>query len=363
MILSGILVNIVAQDYHDDKNHGLFFNDLYVTPSFHTGLVLPEYQYFLYLIEDHVRSVGLNISKRTWGKNDWEQLYRYPEYGFSLFYSTLGNDSVFGREIALCPFFKYHIFSRHRFSVDNQIGLGISYVTRKFDLEENYSNIAIGSNLNIHFNFRLDLSYQLLQRYRVHTGIAFDHFSNANMQEPNVGINYLTSYIGFGYRIGQGSNQQIHELEPHKRDLHLELTYAFGGKRTRAFQSTFFFTSSAAVEMKWKPFRVLHIGLGADLFYDSSTETEMLALNLTGHKGHYDFRTGLHISQEVLYNKISLIIQEGIYLFLIDRINHKTMYNRGMVRYALTDHIMVSISMKSHLHILDYPEIGLGYRF
>jgi hypothetical protein len=183
------------------------------------------------------------------------------------------------------------------------------------------------------------------------------------MKEPNIGINCLTSYVGFGYCLGNSSHPRDHVLKPHERDYRLELTYAFGGKRTRAFQSTFYYTSSGTVELKWEPYRVLHVGIGADLFYDSSTETEMLALDLTDYRKVYDFRTGIHISQEIIYNKVSLIVQEGIYLFLTDRVNHKIMFNRGIVRYAISDHFMVSISMKSHLHILDYPELGLGFRF
>ena len=340
-----------------------FLDDLYVTATYHKGFVLPEYKYFLYIVEDPVQSLGLNFSRRTTGKNDWEQLYSYPEYGLTVFYSTLGNDNVYGSEIALLPFFNYPIFSKKRVSVDNQIGLGISYVTRKFDLEDNYQNIAVGSKLNMHFNLRLEVKIQVLKRYQLHTGLSFDHFSNANMQEPNIGINYITSYAGIGFLVGNSSHPQVHELTPHRKDHGLELIYSFGAKHTRAFQSTTFFTSSGTVEFKWDLFRVFHVGVGADLFYDSSTETEMQALHRTGFKDYYDFRTGLHLSQEFVYNRVSLIVQEGIYLFLTDRVNNKIMYNRGIVRYKISDHWFVGISMKSHLHILDYPELGLGYRF
>jgi hypothetical protein len=340
-----------------------FPNDLYITANYHKGYILPEYKYSLFIVENYVHSMDLNITKITTGKNDWEQLYHYPVYGFSLFYSTLGNDAVNGKEIAVFPFFNLSIFSRNRFCIDNQIGIGIGYVTRKFDMEDNYRNIAVGSNFNMHFNYRLGLKYQLLDKMQLQTGISFDHFSNGNMQEPNLGLNYLTSFIGVGYRIGNSSPKQVRVFSPHQKDHWFELIYSIGGKHARAFQSKFYFTSSGTVEFKWEPVRVFRVGIGADMFYDSSTETEMAALNLTDHKNYYDFRTGIHLSQEIVYNKISLIIQEGIYLILTDRVNQNIMYNRGIVRYRVTDHILLSIAMKSHLHILDYPEFGLGYRF
>jgi hypothetical protein len=354
---------VSGQDNKIDHQQTHFFDNLFVTAIARKGFALPEYEYFLYTIDDYVQSVGLTVSRRTTGKNDWEQIYGFPEYGISLFYSTLGNDMVYGREIALYPFFKLHILSRNRFSFDSQIGLGLSYVTKKFDMEENYRNIAVGSHLNIHFNFGLDFNYLLMKKYRLYAGISFDHLSNGNLQEPNIGINSLTSYLGLGYLVGKSYQPPLHPLKPHWKDFDFEFVYYIGGKYTRAYQSIFYFTSSGTVELKYEPFRVLHVGIGADIFYDSSTEREMTVLQLGEYKENYDFRSGIHLSQEIVYNRMSLIIQEGIYLLLTDHVKHNTMYNRGIIRYYITDHIMVNISMKSHLHVLDYPELGFGYRF
>jgi hypothetical protein len=354
---------VSAQDNKTDHQQPDFFDNFFVTATVQKGFALPEYEYFLYTIEDYVQSVGLSISKRTAGKNDWEQIYGFPEYGISLFYSTLGNDRIYGREIALYPFFKYPIFSRNRFSINNKIGVGLSYVTKKFDLEENYQNIAVGSHVNIHFNFGLDFRYLFQKKYQLQTGISFDHLSNGNLQEPNLGINSVTSYLGLGYLIGNSSQPTLHTLKPHRKDFGVEFVFYIGGKYTRTYQSIFYFTSSGTIEFKYEPLRVLHLGVGADLFYDSSTEREMQVLQLGDFKEKYDFRTGIHFSQEIVYNKVSLIIQEGVYLFLTDQVKYNTMYNRGIIRYRIGDHVLINISLKSHLNVLDYPELGLGYRF
>ena len=363
LISTGSLFLVAAQENYTKNDHPDFFDHLSITATAHKGFVLPEYEYFLFVVQDYVQSVSLNFSKRTTGKNDWEQLYRFPEYGISLFYSTLGNDQVYGREIALFPFFKYHLYSRKGFSFDHQVGLGIGYVTKKFDMEENYRNIAVGSHMNIHFNFGLDLKYLLAKKYQLCTGISFDHFSNGNLKEPNLGINSLTAYLGLGYIVGNSYQPVEHALEPHRKNHHIELIYSIGGKYTRLYESIYYFTCSGTVEYKYEPFQIFHVGIGADIFYDSSTERVMNALQLGDYKKKYDFRTGIHVSQEIVYNKVSLIIQEGVYLLLVDNVEHNIMYNRGIVRFRLTDHILVNISMKSHLQVLDYPELGLGYRF
>src|SRR5689334_9004310 len=76
-------------------------DNLSLTTYYHFGYVLPEYTNLLYIVDQPVRSLTLNISKKTRGKNDWEKIYNYPEYGFSFFYSTLGNNEIHGKEFAI----------------------------------------------------------------------------------------------------------------------------------------------------------------------------------------------------------------------------------------------------------------------
>ncbi|MEX1238856.1 MAG: acyloxyacyl hydrolase, partial [Cyclobacteriaceae bacterium] len=289
--------------------------------------------------------------------------YNYPEYGLSLFYSTLGNDRIHGREISIFPYFRLDIISGKRFDLYNETGIGLAFVSRKFDLQENPLNIAVGSHVNIHFNLKFGFQYKTAGRLKLHSGLSFDHFSNSNAREPNLGLNYATLYAGVKYRLGEQSEKMEHLLEAPERSYHYEFIYSAGGKHPRAVGSDLYFTSSATFEFKWEPFRVLHFGVGADLFYDTSTEAEMLTLELKNYRGLFDFRSGIHFSQEFVYNKFSLIIQEGIYLLLRDEVDQNIMYNRGIMRYRISNRFFVQLAMKSHLHILDYAELGLGIRW
>jgi hypothetical protein len=342
-----------------------FIDNLSIAANYHYGFVVPEYSNFLYLVDAPVYSSALSVTKKTSGKNDWEIIYNYPEYGFSLFYSTLGNDDVHGREIAVYPFFKLNIISGKRFNFYNQTGLGFGYVTRKFDLKKNYLNVAVGSHVNFHFNLQFGTSYQLAKKIQANAGISFDHLSNANSKEPNLGINYITGYAGLSYLLGNWIERQANEVTQHQPKHHFEFIYSAGGKHPSGPDPKTYFTSSATFEFKWQPFRVLRLGIGADLFYDTSTKTEILALYepQLDYRKSYDYRSGLHISQEFVYNKLSLILQEGIYVLLKDEVNQRVMYNRGIVRYQVGEHVFIQLAMKSHLHVLDYPEFGLGWKW
>ena len=319
----------------DQKNPWDFRADV------HFGFVIPEYQHFNYLVEKPIQGIELCLHKASRGRNFWEQLYRYPEFGFSLFASSLGNNEVFGHEIALYPYIQTPLIRKDKFQFSTTFGF----------------------HFNIHFKLKLSTHYDISPLFRINAGLSFIHFSNANMAEPNLGVNLFTAHAGVNYRIRERLPYIEHELKAHEPKHEFSFIYALGGKHTRALQTDVYFTSSFSTEYKYHFKRKFHFGAGLDLFYDSSTETEMSANGHTNHKSSDDFRTGIHLSQEVVFERFSFILQEGFYVGLVDQVNGKSIYNRGILRWKINPHWMMSISMKSHLHILDYPELGFGYYF
>lgn len=330
--------------------------------NFHSGYNLPEYPFISSITENYIHSLDICLYKETFGKKEWEQLYNYPDYGISFFYSTLGNDEVFGREFSATYFSKIYFFSTNRFRLFNRTGIGINYVNREFDLKDNYLNVAVGSKVNIHFNFRIGASYQLSDKFGFNTGLSFNHFSNANTSEPNLGINYLTGYGGLNYSLGKKDEKKIHKLSDHQKKNTSILFASIGGKRARALVSDYFFTSSLSYQFNRAFNRKFLFGFGTDLFYDSSVETSLTKFNRDFKKSD-SFQTGIHISESIVLNKFTLSLQEGIYLLLNEQVENYRIYSRGIAQYQFTDHFLMRIAMKSHIHILDYPEIGFGYKF
>ena len=339
-----------------------FIKNSTISAHFHRGYAIPEYSFVNYLTNDYIQSITLDFAKQTTGKNEWERLYNYPEYGFSLFYTNLGNDKVLGKALAANYFFKVNFISTEKWRVFNQTGIGLGYITKKFDLVENYQNVGIGSNFNVHFNFRIGSSYQITERWKANIGLALDHFSNGNTADPNLGLNNFTLFTGVQYAVGEIEKKNEMALSPHVSKNNYELILSFGGKQTRALSSKFFYTSSLSGGINREFFRGFHFGIGADVFFDQSIKTQMESRGEIFSSSD-DFQTGLHISQEFVYNRFSLILQEGIYLGLINKGIKKTMYNRGIVQFQLNEHLLLRLAMKSHLHILDFPEIGIGIKW
>ena len=359
IILLFILINLSFKT----EGQSSFFDNKLLRADIHYGFVLPEYQDINYLVNKPINSIEISLLKKTTGKNYWEQIYKYPEFGITCSFTTLGNKNVFGNEFGLFPFVQTYLIRKPKFQLTHQFGIGVGYATKKFDIVSNYENISVGSNLNIHFNVKVGTKILLTDKISLNSGLSFTHFSNANMAEPNLGLNMFTAYAGLNYALGQQTDFSKIELEKHQSKHEFAFIYALGGKHTRALQLTTYFTSSFSTEYKFHWKKKFHFGGGLDLFYDSSTKVEMNSPNSETYQSIYDLRTGIHFSQEVVYNNFSFILQEGFYIGLTDHVNQKRMYNRGILRYKFNDRFLVSFSMKSHLNILDYPEIGFGYYF
>lgn len=338
-----------------------FSDNLKISGNYQWGYALPEYSFVAYFTDSYVNGGELNLTKETTGKNYWEKLYNYPEVGLSFFYTTLGNDSLFGNAYALNYFFKLKVISRRKFSFYNRTGIGLGYLTKHFDLTTNKSNVAIGSHINVHFTFKWGINYKFSERWVLNGGLSFDHFSNGNSVDPNRGLNNFTGFMGIEYYLGQQTEKKNPEPDDFSKENYWEIFIGIGGKQPRSLSSGYFLTNSLSVSLTRSFFRAVHFGVGADLFYDSSIPGVLNDLGQS-YKPQDSFQTGVFISQQFIYNRIRIGLVEGSYLGLKNKLYHKPIYTKAFIQYAATNRFSVRITMKSHLHILDYPELGIGIK-
>lgn len=332
----------------------------FVRGNYHYGILLPEYSVVNYTSNDYIRGFEVNLIHQTKGDDIWQRLYRNPTYGVSFFYSTMGNKEVYGDQYTLYPFYGLHFVQRPRFTFGYQMGVGISYATKKFSITGNPENVTIGSHVNIHYHADLLARIGVTDRWSLNTGIAFNHISNANLSEPNVGLNFLTANVGIQYAYGNKAPVQRDKPERLNPFWTYEITLAGGYKHTRTFESFKYAALAVGGTVKRRIAHRFALGVGVDFFYDSSTQPQMERLGKP-FQPSYAYMSGIHLSQEFIYDKVSFVLQEGFYVGLMHRLNEYPMYNRAMVRYKFTKHFLMSISMKSHIYILDFPELGIGY--
>lgn len=348
-----ITSNLKAQNSH--------LNDAHLKADYHYGFLLPEYPFLNYLTNDGVKAFDIELTKDLTGKKLWERVYNYPSVGIAGYYGSLGNDTVFGKVFSLYPFVRFPLFERKKILFSSQIGIGLAYSLNKFDIENNYYNIAVASHFNIWFQAKLDFTYRVNDKFNFSLGTTFGHFSNANLEEPNLGLNFWTVYSGIDYYLRKKTERITCKIPDFKKKTEFAVIIAGGRKQTRRFAEQSYFAASVSGEYKRVFGYKFAAGGGVDIFYDASIPDEMRLAGIAEVKNIYKLKSGFHISQEFIVGKLSIIIQEGVYLGYKDYLYKHTMYNRGILRYKFSKHFFTDIAMKSNLNILDVAEIGLGY--
>lgn len=325
------------------------------------GAVVPEYSNATLTSTSPNSSFALSLYRRTNGSHNDEQLLNCPDGGILLQVQTLGNQQVNGTEIAGVFFTRLHLLRERKWNLLWQLGLGISGVTRKYDALKNPENVAIGSYMNIHFNSQFLFAYEF-NRLGFQAGIAFDHLSNGNLSEPNLGINSAYITLGSSYRL---NDEKVTERfgNPEKSPIErISIIAAVGGKHARALADNFFFTCTVTGDYLFLSKRRFSTAIGPDFFYDASVPTELAAISKDPESAR-KISSGIHITEFLRYKKWLFGLQLGVYVGFPEPINNKPMYTRGILQYAIGKHWSARIAMKSHLHILEYPEFGIGYRW
>jgi hypothetical protein len=340
-----------------------FSKEIYFQSAFNKGFMLPEYDFINYYTQKNLTGFEIAVFKKTSGKSIWHKLYNYPELGFKYYFSTLGNKDIFGNIHAVYLFANLHIINKSKISFNCLTGLGGCYVTKKFDPENNFRNIAVGSKLNIFFHFDLNLHIKISPKFIFITGLNFNHFSNATLKQPNVGLNFGNSYTGLIYRIGEKSEHSDIDIPYFKSFSEKSIIIASGLKSSNIYNKKHAPTASLSINFTKNIFYKYACGIGIDLFYDSSMKKSIQKSDLIEFKNIYYFTSGIHFSNEVVINKLSIAIQIGAFILLKDHNKNKIIYNRAVIKYKINDFIFVNVALKTHLVVADFLEFGIGFNF
>jgi len=155
----------------------------------------PEYPGFGFSYSGEV-SVGL----QTDGSKLWHSVYGYPEFAFSFWLSTLGNQDIYGNLYGLLPEMTFVLKENRNNRFKMRLGLGFAYFNNPHDFETNRMNVIIGSEIT---NLSLAGFYwekQVNSQLAFQTGLNLIHCSNGHYTLPNLGLNLPLIFGAVSYR-------------------------------------------------------------------------------------------------------------------------------------------------------------------
>jgi hypothetical protein len=336
--------------------------------KFHYGFL---YSHHLELdrFQAHYPAYEFSIEQATWGAKRWEVAYAYPIIGISFWFSRLGGFEEIGSAYAVYPFINFPIFYNSSQSVNFRIGLGLSYLTEKFDRLENYKNFAIGSHINVAGSLYLEYRRKLGRIFTISGGFGLTHFSNGATKTPNYGLNIITANVGVSAFLKRPNPAFDKKLLP---ELY---SFEFDGRKDLDIEFSFSYASKDMTEQYGKKFNVYgfyvnvlkrisyksKIGGGVDLVYDQSDKYILEWSGIEVDKNIETLKPGMSAAYELVISKISFMFNFGFYLYTKEA-SEGQVYQRLTLKYYFINNAFAHIVLNTNWGKAEYVGFGLGYK-
>ncbi len=321
------------------------------------------------IFKSHFPAFEINIEKATFGKKRWESEYAYPLIGLNFWYSGMGGFNDLGVAYALYPSINFPIVKNDVNSLNFKIGLGLSYITKKFDRLTNYKNFAIGSHLNIAVSLFAEYRLSISKMTTLTAGAGLTHFSNGSMKTPNYGINLFTASIGISTYLSKPNKLLSKKVLPElytwefdgRKYLSFEIASAFAYKDMSEQYGDSFYVFAAFANLMARVSYKSKFGIGMDLTYDGSDKMVLERRNGTFEPNSQITKIGFSIAYEMVMDRVSFLFNLGAYAKALDK-SEGDIFQRLTLKYMISNRLFANMVLSAHLGKAEYVGFGLGYQ-
>lgn len=333
------------------------------------GSILEHNPDIAHLITEHPAGIILSYNRKTYGFNDWERRYRYPDWGFTFTYQDMKNYYL-GENYGLYGHYNWYFFDRN---LVIRLGQGVAYATKPYDAETNFINNAYGTSfLSTTFLKANFVKENLWNGLGFHAGFTIIHYSNANLKAPNNSTNTFAFNVGLSYQFDHENFPEFIPLDDTPSSSYAEkikynLVFRSGVNEAdvNGLGQYPFYVVSGFVDKRINYKSTLQAGV--DVFFSTFLEElirfRSIAYPEDGLTGNEDYkRVGVFIGHELRFNKVAFVSQLGYYVYWPYEFENR-LYNRlGLKRYFLKDKVFGAVTVKAHGAKAEAVEFGIGIR-
>ena len=324
------------------------------------------------------QALSLKLSKQTNGTKDWEQLYKFPQYGLGIYVADFFNPEEIGYPVAVYGFLNAPFKRWNKLVFNYEIGFGATFNWKAFNPVTNRYNVAIGAGESFLIDAGLNIQYPLTDHIELLSGFSMTHFSNGALKKPNLGINTVAPKISLTYNFYDKPVFVKHVLPIYA--AHNEwLISAYAGLKNIIFDSAnitllekyegVYFpvfglstTFSRQISPKSK------FGIGTTITYNGADNAQAAveANELEAESGRFSDKILLSVypSYELVINKVSVTLQPSFYLYRKKLLKQSPVFHQRIgMKYQITYRIFAGITLVDYkFHVSDFIEWNLGYR-
>ncbi|TBN02662.1 acyloxyacyl hydrolase [Hyunsoonleella flava] len=363
LIYTCVLVLFCFSGFAQNKKH-----TSYIDLNNFKGYIALHNNEILHLIQEHPQGFILSWNKKTYGFEDWEQRFNYPDYGFSFAYQNFNND-VLGNNVSVYVHYNFYFLNRNLMF---RIGQGLAHNSNPYDRETNFKNVAFGSTLMSSTYAMINYKRErIFDRFGLQAGFSLMHYSNANFRAPNNGTNTIAFNIGMTYNLDEKELEYQDTLDrvadkKFTEPIKYNVVFRSGLNESDLIGSGQFpfYVFSGYADKRLNRKSALQVG--ADVFFSNFLKEliryRSVAFPDENLSGEEDFkRVGVFVGHELFVNKTSLLSQLGYYVYYPFEFEGRVYIRAGLKRY-FGKKWFGALTLKSHGFRAEAVEFGVGIR-
>lgn len=335
-----------------------------VEAAIHRGFLMPHRPNMKHLPTGPAHALEVRIVNRTTGSKYWQQLYKRPEVGITIRGFDLANRDLLGYGLGTAGFFSAPVVLTERFRWNLEIAAGLGLVSKPFDYETNYKNIAIGSYLNAFIFLGQHFSYRVSPQFYVTSSMSFNHFSNAAFSLPNLGVNYPMISVGGSWIPERKDTVPVFHPRLPRIENDWSVAVGFGIRETNKPREEKHPAFSLTADRNWGLNRKSSLGTGIDVFYNSVLIASRLVEEGEEVTPLQNVQLGAHLCYRLHVDRMVMMLAMGAYA--VDSYKRDgVLYHRAGFRYyfGTQQHWGLNLCLKTHFFKADFFELGATYRF
>jgi hypothetical protein len=329
----------------------------------HYGFIIPHSKAIAGVSNSNPFGMELNINKLLIKPTSWQKCYCESQVGISLSYFNFNSPTILGDALSSTVYFEPFIAARKKMFYSVRGSLGLSYLTRIYDLQNNPENQFFSMPVSFLLGVTFNAYYRLNNHTLLNLALNYNHISNGGFKQPNKGMNFPTIGVGIDYswqtmRIPSRAN---FVKTPINKQLRKQI-WAFGSLKTvnepdsLPNEHAVIYGVAANIGKQIGRYHALHIG--AELTADGFAKTTIARQKQD--KDYHQFT--VFVGHELLLGKFIFSQQIGVYLY---NPFHRTdaIYQRYGLAYQVYKHLLIGATLKAHRQAADVFDIRVGWLF
>jgi hypothetical protein len=327
----------------------------------HYGYIWAHREKVENIVTGHTTGFEISFQKQTNGSHWWQVVHGYPQTGISFVHLNLGNPELVGNANALLGYINLQFVRKKNFLLSMKVAAGLGYFSKRWQRDEYYQNLAIGSHINAAIQFIGETRYRISKKIFLNLNYGITHFSNGAYHVPNLGINNISLSGGAVYQFNEPEKYFSPEIPELNRHAHFVIIYGTGVKENYPPADKQFFAHTLYGSVIKPLTHTSSVGAGLDLFYDLSLR-KVVEAETKGELRSKLFRMGLHGGYEMNVNKVTMLFHMGVYLYDKPKLDGNIFHRTGL-KYAINENLFANLTLKTHYFRADLVELGLGWKF